>query len=94
MRFVAISLLLCASLSVGADEASWLGRQVMLRESGVEIEVVVGGQPAGTMPLNSWEVFTILREQDGSIWIRNREAEGWLKKDSAVLDRKRQPWRE
>jgi len=78
---IALLILACAAF---AEEPSWTGRQVMLRESGSEMEVIVGGQRAGEMPLNTWEVFTVLREQDGRLWIRNREAEGWLDKKSAV----------
>jgi tetratricopeptide (TPR) repeat protein len=78
-------LCLFALTAIRADDASWLGRQVMLRESGLELETTVAGQKAGEVSLNTWEILTVLREKDGRVWVRNREAEGWLDKKSVVL---------
>jgi len=81
---IASAFTLWSATVVGAAEPALLGRQVMLRDTGGQIDSTVVGQPGGVGATNSWEVLTVLREREGKVWVRNRDSEGWLPATSVV----------
>ena len=88
-RSLALIMLVLFPTAALADNDSWVGRQIMLKEPGVQIghsglirsflrrQVYV----AELTDL----VYTVLREQDGWLAVRHRGTEDWFPKEKAIL---------
>src|SRR5690242_15181781 len=70
------------------DNGSWAGEKIMPRRAGT----MIGNTSIGLLFRRHVYVaeltdivYTVLREQDGSLYVRHRGAEGWLAKEQAVL---------
>ena len=68
-----------------ADDASWVGKKVMLKKTGVKIDRAErGGKRAEVGELKDL-VYTVIKQNAGGIAVRDRGQEGWLDRDNAVL---------
>ena len=88
------AVILLSTTSASADDSSWVGRKIMTREPGVWI-----GHTASEFPrlgfgffqkhVNVAELtdmtYTVLKEQDGWLQVRQRGTQDWLPKDKAIL---------
>jgi tetratricopeptide (TPR) repeat protein len=69
----------------GQEDPSWVGKRIILRRDGVRIgHTDDKGQPVYVADLTDM-VYRVLGEADGWLRVRQRGAEGWFAKDSAVL---------
>jgi len=88
-RAVAI-LMLVASLMVpcaaaAGDGGSWAGRKIMIRKAGAWIgHTNLFGRQVYAAELTDM-VYTVLKEHEGWLLVRQRSIEGWLEKEQAVL---------
>jgi tetratricopeptide (TPR) repeat protein len=91
-RALAVCLLAVVMLPSTAacreDKGSWAGEKVMPRRAATGIGQTYTGlifrRQVYVAELTDM-VYTVLREQDGWIYVRHRGAEGWLAKEQAVL---------
>jgi tetratricopeptide (TPR) repeat protein len=72
-----------------ADNDSWVGRQIMLKQPGVQIGhsgLIRGflGRQVVVAELTDL-VYPVLREQDGWLAVRHRGREDWFPKEKAIL---------
>jgi len=68
-----------------ADDASWVGKKVMLKKSGVKIDRAErGGKRAEIGELIDL-AYTVIKEDGGLIAVRDRGQEGWFDRHDAVL---------
>jgi Flp pilus assembly protein TadD len=81
---LSVGLLLPATAS-GGDDRSWVGQKIMTTKPGNWIGYTDGsGRQVYTAELTDM-VYTVLKEQDGWLHVRQRGVEGWLEKERAVL---------
>ena len=81
---LAWGLLVPAVLS-GQEDASWVGKRIILLKDGVRIgHTADNGKPVHVGNLTDM-VYRVLAEEDGWLRVRQAGAEGWFAKDSAVL---------
>jgi tetratricopeptide (TPR) repeat protein len=70
------------------DNGSWTGERIMPKRAGTGIGQTYTGlifrRQAYVAELTDL-VYTVLREQDGWLYVRHRGAEGWLAKEQVVL---------
>jgi tetratricopeptide (TPR) repeat protein len=83
-----VGTLCLPAAALGDDNNSWTGQRIMPKRAGT----MIGHASVGlifTRQVHVAEltdmVYTVLREQDGWLYVRHRGAEGWLAKDQAVL---------
>jgi tetratricopeptide (TPR) repeat protein len=73
-----------------ADDNSWVGRKVMTKEAGIWIGHT-GALFRGFVQRQVYDAeltdltYTVLKEQDGWLSVRQRGAQGWFPKEKAVL---------
>jgi tetratricopeptide (TPR) repeat protein len=86
--FLLAAFVLPSTAACGADNGSWAGEKIMPKRAGTAIGQTSAGlffrRQVYVAELTDM-VYTVLREQDGWIYIRHRGAEGWLAKEQAVL---------
>jgi tetratricopeptide (TPR) repeat protein len=77
--------LLVPVVRADGEDTSWTGQRIILRTDGVRIGHADGqGQPVYIADLTDM-VYRVLGERDGWLRVRQRTAEGWFPKDSAML---------
>ena len=83
-----VGMLGLSAAAFGEDNSSWAGQRIMPKRAGT----MIGHASVGlifTRQVHVAEltdmVYTVLREQDGWLYVRHRGAEGWLAKEQAVL---------
>jgi tetratricopeptide (TPR) repeat protein len=83
-----VGMLFLPIAAFGEDNGSWVGQRIMTKRAGTLIGHTTAGlffrRQVYVAELNDM-VYTVLREQDGWLYLRHRGVEGWLAKEQAVL---------